>query len=174
MSWHSWLSCVSFPSLTDLSEDDNEHAPLACASQLQQWHKKGGGSNVAPQGHSHVWGTSCMLQEWKLFMTRMQKRPLKVHSRTLIPKQVKMAGVQTGSTDCRDTKFGPCQIGSYLCHQVAVTESNFKANASIDYVPKLKARNNQDLNYPRFPLRNIEYTVLPVSWITEIPRSLLR
>ena len=33
----------------DMSEEDNEHVPLACTSQLQQWHKKGGGGNIAPQ-----------------------------------------------------------------------------------------------------------------------------
>ena len=30
----------------DLSEEDDEHVPLACTSQLQQWHKKGGGANI--------------------------------------------------------------------------------------------------------------------------------
>ena len=51
-----------------------------------------------------------------------------------------MACVQTGSTDSRDTKFGPCQIGSYLCYQATVTESNFKATASIvspNYRPRI-------------------------------------
>lgn len=70
-----------------------------------------------------------------------------------------MACVQMGSTDSRDTKFGPCQIGSYLCYQAS--KSNFKATASIDCIPRLQAPNNQRLNYPRFPLRNIEDMVLP-------------
>lgn len=29
---------------------------------------------------------------------------------------LQMACAQTGSADIRDTKFGPCQIGSFLCH----------------------------------------------------------
>ena len=33
----------------DLSEEDDEHVPLACTSHLQQRHKKGGGGNIAPQ-----------------------------------------------------------------------------------------------------------------------------
>ena len=33
----------------DLSGEDDENVPLACTSQLQQWHKKGGGANIAPQ-----------------------------------------------------------------------------------------------------------------------------
>ena len=38
----------------DVSEEHNEHVPLACTSQLQQWHKKGGGANIAPQPEMEI------------------------------------------------------------------------------------------------------------------------
>ena len=33
----------------DLSEEQDQQSSIACTSQLQQWHKKGGGKNIAPQ-----------------------------------------------------------------------------------------------------------------------------
>ena len=72
-----------------------------------------------------------------------------------------MADVETEHNDFRDTRFGPCQVGSYLCYQVAVTESNFKATASIDCIPRLQVPNKEGLNFPRFPLRNIENMAIP-------------
>ncbi|CAH3108012.1 unnamed protein product [Pocillopora meandrina] len=33
----------------DLSEEQDQQSSVACTSQLQQWHKKGGGKNIAPQ-----------------------------------------------------------------------------------------------------------------------------
>ena len=68
---------------------------------------------------------------------------------------------ETSDIDCRDTRFGKCQVGSYLFYQVAATESNFKVTACIDCIPRLQAANNQALNYPRFPLRDIEEMLLP-------------
>ena len=43
------FSLFNCASTTDICEEEDAHAPLACTSQLQQWHKKGGGSNIAPQ-----------------------------------------------------------------------------------------------------------------------------
>ena len=59
-----------------------------------------------------------------------------------------LAGMETEDDDFRDTKFGPCQVGLYLSYQVAVTESNFKATASIDCIPRLQAPNKEGLNFP--------------------------
>jgi hypothetical protein len=36
-----------------------------------------------------------------------------------------------------DTKFGKCQMGSYLSYQVGFAESDFKATADIECVPRL-------------------------------------
>ena len=33
----------------DLSKEQDQQSSVACISQLQQWHKKGGGKNIAPQ-----------------------------------------------------------------------------------------------------------------------------
>ena len=43
------FSLFNCASTKDLLEEEDSHAPIACTSQLQQWHKKGGGSNIAPQ-----------------------------------------------------------------------------------------------------------------------------
>ena len=172
------LSLFNCASTKDLFEEDDEHAPLACTSQLQQWHKKGGSSNIAPQPIMEVEvtktkdddsrsrsGIRCLLYDarMKTAHDKNAEEALKNALKDIDPNMglSQMACVQTGSTDSRGTKFGPCQIGSYLCYQATVTKSNFKATASIDCIPKLQAPNNQRLNYPRFPLRNIEDMVLP-------------
>ena len=36
-------------STKDLCEEKDENPELACTSQLQKWHKKGGGENIFPQ-----------------------------------------------------------------------------------------------------------------------------
>ena len=36
-------------SVKELSEEQDQQSSLACTSQLQQWHKRGGGKNMAPQ-----------------------------------------------------------------------------------------------------------------------------
>ena len=33
----------------DLSDEQDQQSSVACTSQLQQWHKKGGGKNITPQ-----------------------------------------------------------------------------------------------------------------------------
>ena len=61
-----------------------------------------------------------------------------------------------------ETKFGKCQVGSLLSYQVAFTESNFKATADISSVPIQQIVNqDQQLNYPRFPLRNEDAMDIP-------------
>ena len=63
-----------------------------------------------------------------------------------------------------ETKFGKCQVGSLLSYQVAFTESNFKATADISSVPIQQTVNqDQQLNYPRFPLRNEDAMDIPES-----------
>ena len=162
----------------DLSEENDEQVPLACTSQLQQWHKKGGGANIAPQPVMEVQvnkikddevssrsGVKCLLYEarMKSVHDKTAEQILKNTLRNIDPNMglSQMAGVETEDNDLRDTKFGPCQVGSYLCYQVAVTESNFKASESIDCIPTLQAPNKEGFNFPRFPLRNIENMAIP-------------
>ena len=43
------LTLFSCNSTKDLMEEQDQQSSLACTSQLQQWHKKGEGKNIAPQ-----------------------------------------------------------------------------------------------------------------------------
>ena len=172
------FSLFNCASTKDLCEEEDADAPLACTSQLQQWHKKGGGSNIAPQPIMEVEvtktkdddsktrsGVRCLLYDarMKTMHDMNAEEVLKNTLKNIDPNMglSQMACAQTGSAETRNTKFGPCQIGSFLCYQVAITESNFKATASIECIPRLQAQNNQGLIYPRFPLRSIENMVLP-------------
>ena len=173
------FSLFNFSTTKDLSEEDDEHVPLACTSQLQQWHKKGGGANIAPQPIMEVQvnktkddddarsrsGLKCLLYEarMKTVHDKNAEQVLKNTMRNIDPNMglSQMANVGTEDNDFKDTRFGPCQVGSYLCYQVAVTESNFKATASIDCIPRLQAPNKEGLNFPCFPLRNVENMAVP-------------
>ena len=43
------LSLFEAKATTDLCQEKDENPELACMSQLQKWHKKGGGENIVPQ-----------------------------------------------------------------------------------------------------------------------------
>ena len=60
-----------------------------------------------------------------------------------------------------ETKFGKFQVGSFLSYQVALTESHFKATSSFNCISRLNQVNNKALNYPRFPLLDIDSVVIP-------------
>ena len=54
-----------------------------------------------------------------------------------------------------ETKFGKCKVGPFLSNQATFTESNFKATADIDIVPRLLVANKpEELKYPHFPLQH--------------------
>ena len=61
----------------------------------------------------------------------------------------------------KQTRFGKYQVGSFLSYEVALSESNFEATASVDCISRVQLTSNQTLLYPRFPLRNIEEMVVP-------------
>ncbi|KAL9967600.1 hypothetical protein ACROYT_G025862 [Oculina patagonica] len=167
----------------DLSEEQDQQSSLACTSQLQQWHKKGGGKNIAPQPVMEVEvrktkdiETNCNSRSGikpLVYDARMKtthnltsEQKLKVQLKQIDPNMglSQMASEQTDQTSTvhKETKFGKCQVGSFLSYQVALTESHFKATASIEYIPRLDQVNrNQVLNYPRFPLRDIDRMVVP-------------
>ena len=60
-----------------------------------------------------------------------------------------------------ETKFGKFQVGSFLSYQVALTELHFEATSSINCISRLNQVNKKVLNYPRFPLRDIDSIVIP-------------
>ena len=64
--------------------------------------------------------------------------------------------IHVNATKYKETKFGKCQIGSFLTYKVALSESNFETSASINCKPRLDEINNQPITYPQFPLRSTE------------------
>ena len=47
----------------ELRQEKDENPELACTSQLQRWHKKGGGENMVPQPVMEVYVTKTKLDE---------------------------------------------------------------------------------------------------------------
>ena len=72
-----------------------------------------------------------------------------------------------------DTKFGKCQVGSMLSYQVAFTESNFTATADISTVPRQQGVGCQEINFPRFPLRDDLDMHIPV-YLTSVQKKRVR
>ena len=164
----------------DLSEEQDQQSSIACTSQLQQWHKKGGGKNIAPQPLMEVEvrkikdteSTSRSSIKPLLYDARMKnthnlatEQNLKEQLRKIDPNMglAQMANELTDQAGAGyvETKFGKFQVGSFLSYQVTLTESHFEANASIDCIPRLDQVNKEALNYPRFPLRDIYSMVIP-------------
>ena len=164
----------------DLSEEQDQQSSIACTSQLQQWHKKGGGKNIAPHPLMEVEvrkikdteSTSRSSIKPLLYDARMKnthnlatEQNLKEQLRKIDPNMglAQMANELTDQAGAGyvETKFGKFQVGSFLSYQVTLTESHFKANASIDCIPRLDQVNKEALNYPRFPLRDIYSMVIP-------------
>ena len=154
---------------TDSFEDDEEGA--ACTSKLQKWHKKGGGSNIAPQPVMEVEVNKTKLNETRsrsgikplLYDARVVKTHSKV-SEMLFKEELKnldpnmslahMALEETNNEEYVKTRFGKSQVGSFLSYQVAITESNFQALANIAAVERCANAANQVAAYPHFPLRD--------------------
>lgn len=98
--------------------------PYGCTLQLQQWHKKGGGANIAPQPVMEVQvnkikdddgtsrsGLKCLLYEarMKTVHDKNAEQVLKNTLKNIDPNMglSQMAGVETEDNDFRDTKFSP-------------------------------------------------------------------
>ena len=164
----------------DLSEEQDQQSSVACTSQLQQWHKKGGGKNIAPQPLMTVEvrkikdaestsrsGIKPLVYNARIKNTHnlATEQNLKEQLRNIDPNTglSQMANEQTDQAGVGhvETKFGKFQVGSFLSYQVALTESHFEATASINCISRLDQVNNDALNYPRFPLRDIDSMVIP-------------
>jgi len=87
-------------------------------------------------------GLKCLLcvARMKTEHDKNAEQVLKITLRYIDPNMglSQMVDVATEDNDFRDAKFGPCQVGSYLCYQSAVTESNFKATAQLISSPDCK------------------------------------
>ena len=168
-------------SAKELSEEQDQQSSLACTSQLQQWQRKGGGKNIGPQPIMEVEVIKTKIDESRsrsglkslLYDARMKtthneakeeefKRKLKImNPNNGLSQMASEQGVATNDNGYKETRFGKCQVGSFLSYQVALTESNFEATASVNCIPRVQLTSNQTLLYPRFPLRNIEEMVVP-------------
>ena len=137
-------------------EEQDQQSSLACTSQLQQWHKKGGGKNIAPQPVMEVEVTKTKDEEFRLrsgikslvYDARM-KTTHNVAAEQKLKEQLKqidpniglshMASEQIDQSHTRlvETKFRKCQVGCFWSYQVSLTWAHFEATASIDCVPRL-------------------------------------
>lgn len=157
-------------STKDLCQDQDQNPGVACTSELQKWHNKGGGKNIVSQPVMEVQVNKTRLDEAR---TRPGVRSLLYEARVnnvhdkekehLLKTKLKELSPNMGLAQMADdnvdenlveTKFGKCQVGSLLSYQVAFTESNFTATADINTVPRQQGVNCQEMNFPRFPLRN--------------------
>jgi len=167
-----------FSSKTTKELFQEEEQSIACTSQLQKWHKKGGGSNIAPEPVMEVHVNKSKLDEASTSRSGVKSllydaRKVTTHNKTaeqklkddlkLIDSNMGLAQMASGDIiqPTVDTKFGKCQIGSYLSYQVGFTESNFKAIADIECVPRLLVLIGGSQSYPEFPLRHIPEMTLP-------------
>ena len=168
-------------SAKELSEEQDQQSSLACTSQLQQWQRKGGGKNIGPQPIMEVEVIKTKIDESRsrsglkslLYDARMKtthneakeeefKRKLKImNPNNGLSQMASEQSVATNDNGYKETRFGKCRVGSFLSYQVALTESNFEATASVNCIPSVQLTSNQTLLYPRFPLRNIEEMVVP-------------
>jgi hypothetical protein len=144
---------------------------------LQKWHRKGGGSNIAPEPVLEVFvkktkmdgecSKSCvkpLLYEARATPehSMADERTLKadfhnLNSNTGLAHMYHDAGI---IPETKDTKFGRLQVGSCLSCQVTCTESNYKAAADISAVPRAVAHLISP-SYPHFPLTDLAEMVVP-------------
>ena len=148
----------------DLSEEQDQQSSVACTSQLQQWHKKGGGKNITLQPVMTVQvrkvkdaestsrsGIKPLVYDARMKNTHnlateqnFKEQLRKIDSNMGLSQ---MANEQTDEESAShvETKFGKFQVGSFLSYQVALTESHFEATAYINCILRLDQINNDAL-----------------------------
>ena len=173
-------------STKDLCKDKDETEGLACTSELQKWHRKGGGSNISPQPISSVivnktkcetsstrtskdGGVKSLLYEARISAVCHEEK-IEQFKQDLSKIYANM-GLSQMASDTRqhnmvDTKFGKCPIGSFGSYQLLFTESNFSAKADTSSVPRrIEALNCEQ--FPRFPHIEEEHMNIPDTLSTE-------
>ena len=165
----------------DLCQEKDENPELACTSQLQRWHKKGGGENIVPQPVMEVYVTKTKLDEpsssrgsggVKCLLYEARKQPhydpkneasLKIELATIDPNMgfAHLSKGNNSSGETAQTKYGETPVGSFLSYQVSFTESNFSAEADLNAVPRNNVLSDSITAYPRFPLANENPMVTP-------------
>ena len=165
----------------DLCQEKDENPELACTSQLQRWHKKGGGENIVPQPVMEVYVTKTKLDEpsssrgsggVKCLLYEARKQPhydpkneasFKTELATIDPNMgfAHLSKSNNSSGETAQTKYGETPVGSFLSYQVSFTESNFSAEADLKAVPRNNVLSDSITAYPRFPLANENPMVTP-------------
>ena len=149
------FTLLEVKSTKGLCEEKDENPDLACTSQLQKWHKKRGGDNIFPQPVMEVVVKQAQLDESssprggagvKCLLYEARKQPnydpvrentFKSELSTLDPNMgFAQMSEGTSNTELTSSKFGKCPVGSILCYQTSLTESNFSAMANLTSVPR--------------------------------------
>ena len=186
------LSLFEAKATTDLCQEKDENPELACTSQLQKWHKKGGGENIVPQPVMDVYITKTKLDEpstsrgsggVKCLLYEARKQPHYVPANeaslkselAIIDPNMGFAHLHKciNSSQTTQTKYGETPVGSLLSYQVSFTESNFSAEADLTVVPRNDVLYDNITSYPRFPLSNENPMVTPQELSTEEAALLL-
>lgn len=160
------LSLNECENTTDLVQEDDQQPSCSKTSLLQKWHKKGGGSNIAPEPVLEVVVKKTKMDDE---VSKSCVKPLLYEARKVrqhsaeeenalkanfanLNSNVGFSHMFNGvvQSDMKETMYGQFRVGTTLAHQVSFTESNFKAVADIDSVPRalLPSDNYQ---YPCFP-----------------------
>ena len=71
----------------------------------------------------------------------------------------------------KETRFGYSPVGSYVSYQLTHTKSNFNVCVDISSVSRGR-KNNQQLTYPRFPLRDCGPPTVQNNQLTAAERNL--
>ena len=165
----------------DLMEEQDQQCSLACTSQLQQGHKKGGRKTIVKQPLMVVEVTKTKDEEFRLrsgnkslvYEARMKtthnvptEQKLKEQLKQIDPNMglSQMASEQIDQMHTRlvEKKIGKCQVDCFLSYQLSLTGAHFEATASIECVQRLiQVTKNQALTHPRFPLRDVNQMALP-------------
>ena len=164
----------------DLHDEHDENPPVACTSQLQKWHRKGGGENIVPQPLMEVNVKKTKLDEpsrdgVKCSLYEARKQPGYDENHELAEIDANMGFAQmlnNEKAEVVDTKFGKSPVGSFLSYKTSFTESNFSAEADLIAVPRNNIPETNITNYPRFPLSNEADMALP-RVLTDGEKSLL-
>ena len=146
-------------SVSDLENEDDMQPKQACASMLQQWHRKGRGDTIVPQpamevvvykthqdldrSSSREPGLRCILYEARTLQSmRSQRADEQKLCERLKAENPKMALAQimeplSESTQLLETKFSKSSQGSYACYQLSTTEDISKCTAIFLLYPGL-------------------------------------
>ena len=129
----------------ELRQEKDENPELACTSQLQRWHKKGGGENIVPQPVMEVYVTKTKLDEpsssrgsggvKQPHYDPKNEAPFKTELATIDPN-MGFAHLSKGnnlSGETVQTKYEETPVGSFLRYQVSFTESNLSAEAHLNF-----------------------------------------